>query len=161
TEYQWEKAARGPSGQIWPWGNLFNSDYIHNIESIIGYNIGSLEEYYANLNELDRKGKLITTSIGNNPKNISPYGVKGMVGNTWEFTASRYLDEQLVQPNFRGLEASVLWDDWSAWVTVKGGSFNSWRENMLPAFKEKRLIINRDLDVGFRCVYNLKGNTHA
>ncbi|UOB81865.1 formylglycine-generating enzyme family protein (plasmid) [Bacillus sp. ZJS3] len=161
TEYQWEKAARGPSGQIWPWGNLFNSDYIHNIESIIGYKIGSLEEYYANLNELDRKGKLITTSIGNNPKNISPYGVKGMVGNTWEFTASRYLDEQLVQPNFRGLEASVLWDDWSAWVTVKGGSFNSWRENMLPAFKEKRLIINRDLDVGFRCVYNLKGNTHA
>jgi len=47
------------------------------------------------------------------------------------------------------MDRSLIWDDWSGWTIVKGGSFTSIGELLHPAYYEKRLLI----DVGFRCVY--------
>ncbi|MCI0528333.1 MAG: formylglycine-generating enzyme family protein [Nitrospira sp.] len=68
TEAEWEKAARGTDGRIWPWGNTFDS---------------------AKANTMD-SGKGWTVSVGSLEGDISPYGVHDMAGNAMEWTASWY-----------------------------------------------------------------------
>ena len=67
AEEQWEKAARGPDGRVWPWGNESPTVEHCNFEM----NVGD------------------TTTVGKySPKGDSPYGCVDMAGNVWEWTAS-------------------------------------------------------------------------
>ena len=69
TEEQWEKAARGTDGRIWPWGNEPPTAEHCNFNA----NVGD------------------TTPVGQySPKGDSPYGCADMAGNVWEWTASWY-----------------------------------------------------------------------
>ncbi|MBZ0277089.1 MAG: SUMF1/EgtB/PvdO family nonheme iron enzyme [Anaerolineae bacterium] len=63
NEYQWEKAARGQDGLIYPYGNDFNAAY-GNVEST---DIGQ------------------TSAVGLFPEGASPYGVLDMSGNVFEW----------------------------------------------------------------------------
>jgi len=66
TEQEWEKAARGTDGRIYPWGNEF-------------------DEAAAVTNETASEGPM---TVGSREKGKSPFGVMDMAGNVWEWTAS-------------------------------------------------------------------------
>jgi len=67
TEEEWEKAARGTNGHIYPWGD---------------------QEPTAALCNFD-KNEDGTTPVGKYaPQGDSPYGCADMAGNVWEWTAS-------------------------------------------------------------------------
>jgi formylglycine-generating enzyme required for sulfatase activity len=79
-EAQWEKAARGQDGRIYPWGNDFAPEA-------------------ANCNE----GKQMvrsTTPVGIYPTGISPFGCLDMAGNVWEWTRSLW-GKDWEQPEFK------------------------------------------------------------
>lgn len=73
TEEQWEKAARGTDGRIWPWGDDPPTHKHCNFGRYIG----------------------ITTSVGKfSPRGDSIYGCADMAGNAWEWTASWYDEDR-------------------------------------------------------------------
>lgn len=64
TESQWEKAARGTDGRMYPWGNSLPSGD------------------KANFRDSNTK---LTTPVGSYPEGSSPYGVLDMAGNVSEW----------------------------------------------------------------------------
>lgn len=65
TSDQWEKAARGFEGRIFPWGSELDEEHAN----------------YGRMNEVDG-----VTPVDRYPENRSVFGVRCMVGNVWEWT---------------------------------------------------------------------------
>jgi formylglycine-generating enzyme required for sulfatase activity len=142
TEEEWEKAARGPDGQQYPWGNRFDLERAH---------LAPGADILIN-----------TAPAGMSKEGHSPYGVADMIGNVWEWTESWYLpyqDSQYRDKDF-GMKFRV----------VKGLSFHSLGHYQEGGYERVLEVTARAStrsydppterleDLGFRCVK--RGNEH-
>lgn len=66
TEVEWEKAARGTDGRIYPWGDTPPTPDICNHSMLVGD----------------------TTPIGSYPEAAGPHGLADIAGNVWEWTST-------------------------------------------------------------------------
>jgi formylglycine-generating enzyme required for sulfatase activity len=129
TEAEWEKAARGTEGHIYPWGNEFDARK-------------------ANLQET----RIETTSaVGTFPGGASPYGVEGLSGNVWEWCSDWYDNTE-----YKKRGGAVVRDPQGPQEgnerVLRGGSFSYSQHDARCASRLWYIPLNWGDDYGFRVV---------
>ena len=140
SEAEWEYAARGPDGLLYPWGNAFDS-------SLFNYCDANCQFRWRDENGDDGKGT--TAAVGSYPAGVSWEGALDLLGNVYEWTNSFYFDYPYDAED--GREAPGNEDD-STWRVIRGGS---WIDEVHFARAANRFWADptvKYIDVGFRCV---------
>lgn len=137
TEAQWERAARGPDGNIWPWGDEFQDERCNSAELKLG----------------------TTCSVFELTSGASPFGCLHMSGNVWEWCCDFY---HMNARQIQGQSEPVLHAPARQRV-VKGGSYYYDRSVCRPSARDYTNYSNEGgVDDGFRvCIvrYSRAGRT--
>ena len=123
TEFEWEKAARGTDGRLYPYKG----------------------KYDPKKSNVDETGIGQTNAVGIFPNGASPDGVEEMSGNVREWCLSDYGDPKL-DPSEEDLGKE------DCYRVLRGGSWFNNQLDARAVFRVDYLAANRVNDVGFRVV---------
>jgi len=123
TEVEWEKASRGLLGRRWSWGCSWRPELaVHDLE----WDLKNLAPAQKN-------------------RNLSPFGVRGMAGNVWEWTRTRWQGEKF------GKNVKMVRVRTGDNISMRGGSFNNDWHELRCAYRRRYVAGGRSLNWGFRC----------
>jgi formylglycine-generating enzyme required for sulfatase activity len=128
SEAQWEKAARGDTGLVYPWGSESLSNKQVNFEK-------------------NWEGTLTLWPVETNNGTSSTFGIKGMAGNVREWVQDWYAPDYFQtapHKNPRGPGNGIL-------KVIKGGSWHSFKADVRAASRGKGGFALKTDGIGFRC----------
>lgn len=104
SEEEWEKAARGTDGRIWPWGNVAAADKYNG----------------------KREGNNAPVEVGSYSTGASPYGVMDMAGNVYEMTTGIWATNSKAMRGGSFLNAGALVRTMFRWAPEDAVNGASW-----------------------------------
>jgi len=135
TEAEWEKAARGTDGRLFPWGN---------------------EPATPKRANFDREWEDEKTlyPVGSFPEGDSPYGVKDMAGNAREWVSDWYDADYYKHAPERNPQGP---DKKGVVRSIRGGSWHSPLADITSSARGRGGFALQTHGTGFRCARGLEG----
>jgi formylglycine-generating enzyme required for sulfatase activity len=133
TEAEWEKAARGLHGSIYPWG--MQSPGTQKV---------NFAKNWDGINTL--------WPVGSKSETSSPFGIEGMAGNVREWVSDWYAPDYYSHApvkNPKGPANGIL-------KVIKGGSWHSFKADVRPAARGKGGFALKTDGIGFRCAKSIR-----
>jgi gamma-glutamyl hercynylcysteine S-oxide synthase len=147
-EEEWQYAAQGTDGRLWPWGN----DPDGPDKRVYVWQRNDRRYEYGNRPDLAKCNSHSddTTPVGRYPAGASPFGVLDMAGNVWEWTESERDDGHTRYAIVRGGSFAVI--EGSIWYLASGAQPCDTHEKMLLMYPG----LDRCETIGFRCVKDVE-----
>jgi eukaryotic-like serine/threonine-protein kinase len=127
SEAEWEKAARGVDGQIYPWGDQSPTLGLANFGGLVGD----------------------TSRAGSYPDGASPYGILDMAGNVSEWVADWYDEDYYASSAYHNPSGPESGE----FHVLRGGSWFNMGRTMRAAFRLWNYPDVHSDTIGFRCVH--------
>jgi eukaryotic-like serine/threonine-protein kinase len=124
---EWEKAARGTDGRLYPWGNDAGAPPPANIGNPKG-----------------------VMRVHSNPAGSSPYGAVNMLGNVWEWVNQPCTPSGLALENFAALNPPPTATE--PWYMIRGGGYS---DKLVDSYLYDFATVparHHARNIGFRCV---------
>jgi formylglycine-generating enzyme required for sulfatase activity len=134
TCVEWEAAARGGDGRLFPWGDTVDLTAANCADSWSGRPLVTYDTWKQEIDGA-RLRDSAPTPVTAHPANVSPFGVRGLAGNVWEWT-------------------TTLFDQANSAV-ICGGSYDNPYRAVQASSKSLYARGSASNAVGFRCVQDL------
>jgi formylglycine-generating enzyme required for sulfatase activity len=143
-EWEWQYAAQGTDGRLYPWGNLWPQPPLPGPDGIVQIAPAGVYVPFPN------KGRDAqpASDVDAHPSGASPFGVMDMVGNVWQWT-DEYVDEHTRAAVMRG--GSHYQPQGSRWYFPQAYKLSQHGKYLLMAPS-----IDRSGTIGFRCAVDEK-----
>ena len=127
SEIEWERAARGPEGRTYAWG-----------DEAIDPTRANFDFHYGG-----------TTPVGSFPSGATPEGIFDLTGNIKEYTTSMFEPYPGGAPMiYLGMREPFIYEEPRKFRVVRGGAWTKQKNCMAASYRDA----HGSLNLGFRCI---------